>query len=428
MNRRALLAGLALTPFMGTVARAAQIGTNTPFPPLSADRINALPAAERKAWTDYLKRSAAQMVADKAALQAERKGLSAIPAPPKDGNGKPDMPMDKPAEWYGSDEAKAVTANVLSYQTPAGGWGKNQPRKAAPRERGQAYVIGEEPVRPAGDFDTPTEPKWHYVGTTDNGATIMETRWLARVAAATGDAAAKAGAIRGLTYFLNAQFPNGGWPQVWPLEGGYHDALTLNDNAMISVTSLVGEAGRGEGDFAALPADLRQKLRAAEQRAIAVFMKTQVAVNGTPMLWAPQYDALTLTPCSARNYEMPSLSTTDSGSLLIYLMKYPAPTPEMKTAIRSGVAALKTLGIPDMEFTFVEEVGARRFISKPGAPLIWGRYLDLKTLQPIFGDRQKAIFDSVADIEKGARKGYAWYSRAPQRAIDIFAEWERTHA
>jgi len=34
-------------------------------------------------------------------------------------------------------------------------------------------------------------------------------------------------------YLLAAQFPNGGWPQVWPLEGGYHDAITYNDNAVI---------------------------------------------------------------------------------------------------------------------------------------------------------------------------------------------------
>jgi PelA/Pel-15E family pectate lyase len=33
-------------------------------------------------------------------------------------------------------------------------------------------------------------------------------------------------------YLLAAQFPNGGWPQVWPLEGGYHDAVTFNDNAV----------------------------------------------------------------------------------------------------------------------------------------------------------------------------------------------------
>ena len=118
MNRRALLAGLCLMPFAASV-KAAQIGTNTPFPPLSLERINALPAPERKAWAAYLKRSQTQMAADKAVLRAERQGLKDIPAAPAEGNGEKTMPMDKPAEWYGSDEAKVVTANVISFQTPA---------------------------------------------------------------------------------------------------------------------------------------------------------------------------------------------------------------------------------------------------------------------------------------------------------------------
>jgi PelA/Pel-15E family pectate lyase len=429
MHRRALLSSLALLPFVTpATAVAAQIGTNVPFPPLSPDRVSALPVGERKAWQAYLKRSQAQMAADRAALRAERTGLTEIPADPKDGNGQNTMPLDKPSEWYGSEEAKILTANIVSFQTPAGGWGKNQPRNVPPRQRGQAYVIGEEPKKPAGDFDNPEDPKWHYVGTTDNGATIQEIRFLARVIGATGDKAATASAIKGLDYFLNAQFPNGGWPQVWPLEGGYHDALTLNDNAMISVTSLVGEAGRGQGDYAFVPQDMRARLLAAEQRAQDVFLKIQVAVDGKPTLWAPQYDALTLTPCSARNFEMPAVSSTDSGSLLVYMMKLPNPSPQMKTAIRTGVATLQALAIKDMDFTYVEEVGARRFIERPGALPIWGRYLDLKTLKPIFGARSKAIYDSVADIEKGGRKGYAWYSRAPQKAIDAFAEWNSKHS
>ncbi|ESQ79531.1 pectate lyase [Asticcacaulis sp. YBE204] len=428
MNRRHLLASLALMPLLPVAAQAAKIGTNTPFLPLSAERIAKLPAAERAAWTAYLKRSAAQMAADKAALRAERTGLKEFPADPKDGNGKPTMPLDKPDAWYASDEAKIVTANILSFQTPAGGWGKNQPRNAPPRQRGQAYVIGEEPVKPAGDFDIPADPKWHYVGTTDNGATIMETRFLARVATATGDKAAQAAAIRGLNWFLEAQFPNGGWPQVWPVEGGYHDALTLNDNAMISVASIVGDAGTGQGDFAFLPKDLQTRLAAAEQKALAVFLKTQVIIDGQPTLWAPQYDALTLTPCSARNFEMPSLSSTDSGAVLLYLMKQSTPSPALKTAIHTGIATLQRLAIPDMDFTYVEAIDARRFIDKPGARPIWGRYLDLKTLKPIFGDREKNIYDSVADVEKQGKKGYAWYSRNPQKALDAYVAWNAANS
>jgi len=43
----------------------AVIGTNPPCPPLSAERIAALPPAGQTAWRDYLARSAAAFAADK---------------------------------------------------------------------------------------------------------------------------------------------------------------------------------------------------------------------------------------------------------------------------------------------------------------------------------------------------------------------------
>ncbi|MBE3070359.1 MAG: hypothetical protein IMZ66_08995, partial [Planctomycetes bacterium] len=36
----------------------------------------------------------------------------------------------------------------------------------------------------------------------------------------------------GLEFMLKSQFPNGAWPQWFPLRGGYHDCYTFNDNAI----------------------------------------------------------------------------------------------------------------------------------------------------------------------------------------------------
>src|SRR5689334_4484761 len=33
--------------------------------------------------------------------------------------------LDKPADWYRSDEATKIAASVLSYEAPEGGWPKN---------------------------------------------------------------------------------------------------------------------------------------------------------------------------------------------------------------------------------------------------------------------------------------------------------------
>ena len=90
---------------------------------------------ERAAWLAYLRKSEAMMAADKASFAKEREGLAAIPAPARAGNPN-SMPLDRDAAWYGGAEAKAIAANILSYQTPAGGWSKNQNRADPPRQRG----------------------------------------------------------------------------------------------------------------------------------------------------------------------------------------------------------------------------------------------------------------------------------------------------
>ena len=107
--------------------------------------------------------------------------------------------------------------------------------------RGQIYATANLPPTPQqdGDFDKPADEKWHYMGTLDNDSTNTEIHFLAELSAAfpgkDGDAY-RASALRGIEYLLHAQYPNGGWPQVWPLEGGYHDAITFNDDAVTEST------------------------------------------------------------------------------------------------------------------------------------------------------------------------------------------------
>jgi hypothetical protein len=236
-------------------AFSAVIGTNTPAPEVSLARIAELPVAQRAAWVDYLARSDKQQQFDRATLAAELKPGETPPPAPVAGSSK--MPLNKDAAWYGSAEARAIADNIVSYQTPSGGWSKNQDRTKPPRLRGQRYANDAETMEVGtGNFDAPRDRFWTFVGSMDNGATTTEMRFLGRVQAQLpgkeGDAY-RASIIKGIRYLLMAQYPNGGWPQNYPLEGGFHDGITFNDNVVAEAVMILADIAEGHADFAFVP-------------------------------------------------------------------------------------------------------------------------------------------------------------------------------
>ena len=418
MTIKAVLLALSLAAAPASLA-AATIGTQTPAAPLTQAHIEAnASAAERAAWLEYLRKSEALMAADKASFAKEREGLATIPAPARAGNPN-SMPLDRAPAWYKSDEAKAIAANILSYQTPAGGWSKNQNRADPPRQLGQSYVQGTE-----GD-------SWSYVGTFDNDATQTELAFLARVQAQypgpEGDAY-RAAFLRGVRYILTAQYPNGAWPQVYPLMGGYHDALTYNDGGFANQATFMRTIGERKGDYAFVPADLAAAANRSAQKAMDVLLKSQVVVDGKKTIWGQQHDPITLQPVGARNYEMASLAAAESGGLLIFLMRQENPTPQMVEAVHAGIAWLRDHAIHGYEWTTRDPAVGRMLYAKEGAGPLWSRFYSLETGKPIFGERDQRVFDDIADVGMGRRNGYSWFNTTPKSAIEMYDKtWKAKH-
>jgi PelA/Pel-15E family pectate lyase len=325
-----------------TCASAAVIGHSVAAQSITADRIAALPPAQQAAWRDYLARSVRQMQADRAFLEAELQsaGLASALIPPNASAAR-SMPLDKPAEWYGSAEARRVAGIIVSFQTPAGGWSKNLNLTDHARRRGESFAANNLSTHLSpGDFDTPHDPKWNYVGTLDNDATTTELRFLAMVAAAAGKdgEAYRASVLRGLEYLLAAQFPNGGWPQVWPLEGGYHDAITFNDGAVTLTLELLQEVADGKDGFAFLPQSVRARARASVAKGIACILATQIVQPGRRTVWAQQHDALNLQPVAGRNYEPAAQCGSESAALILFLMRLPQPGPAVVDTVHAAIA------------------------------------------------------------------------------------------
>lgn len=421
-----LSAGLLASPVLAGV-----IGTNVPAQPITAERIARLPPAQQQAWKAYLDRSIAQEKADRAALAAELKPGQTPPPPPPSGHGDGGMVLDKDPAWYGSAEARHIADVIVSFQTPAGGWSKNQDRTGALRLPGQPWASdNNSKYLTENDFDAARDPKWGYVGTLDNNATITELRFLAKVArqapGAEGDAYRQS-FLKGVRYLLAAQFPNGGWPQVWPLEGGYHDAVTFNDNAVSEAAYLLTEVAEAKPDFAFVPADLRAKAGVAAKKGREVIVAAQIRIDGKPTIWGQQADPFTLAPVAGRNFEPPALATGESADLLSYLMQLPDPTPAEIAAVHAGVAWLRKAAIMGFEWTGKGEPDGRRLIEKPGAGPIWARYYDTSG-KPVFGERDKTLRDNVNELSRERRDGYSWYGTQPAKIIKLYdGGWAAKH-
>jgi PelA/Pel-15E family pectate lyase len=404
---------------------AAVIGTSVPAEPLTEARVAQLPRAQQAAWRDYLKRSAMQDAADRAVLEAERK--TEPESTPPNGSAARSLALNHPADWYGSPEARRVADIVLSFQTPAGGWSKNINLADHVRHPGEHFAPNNLSAHLGpGDFDTPHDVKWNYVGTLDNDATNTELQYLARVVSAVPAVGAyRAAFLRGVDYLLAAQFPNGGWPQVWPLEGGYHDAITFNDGAVTETVELLESVADGREPFAFVPDSVRQRARESVAKAIECILAAQIVVAGRRTAWAQQHDALTLKPVAGRNYEPAALSASESSALAQFLMRLRDPSPAVVDAVDSAIAWFRKTSIAGK--AYLRGPDGRKLVDAADAPAIWSRFYEIGTDRPIFGDRDKSIHDEVNEISAERRNGYSWYNSAPQEALDRFAAWSKLH-
>jgi PelA/Pel-15E family pectate lyase len=269
-----------------------------------------------------------------------------------------------------------------------------------------------------------------YIGTIDNNATTTELRFLARVQArapGADGARYRDSFLKGLRYLFDAQYPNGGFPQVYPLEGGYHDAITFNDDALVDVAGLLGSVAARQGDYAFVPPAVASQAQGAVDKVLQLILATQVVAGGVPTAWGQQHDALTLAPVGARNFEPPALVSRESAGVLGFLMALPDPSPQVVSAVHAGAAWLKRTALRDIAWTGGASSEGRRRVASPGHGPIWSRYYDLGSMRPIFGDRDRSIHDEVNDLSLERRNGYGWYGDWPAPVLDAYETWSHTH-
>ena len=325
-----------------------------------------------------------------------------------------DAMRQKPA-WYGSAEAIRIADNLLLYQHDNGGWEKNIDMAAPLGSAARTEVIA---------------AKKEAHTTIDNDATYTQMNFLARVYTETNRADYKDSFERGLAYLLQAQYPNGGWPQFYPLRHGYWDHITYNDDAMTGVLNTLRAIAGKEPDYAFLSDDDRAKARAAIQKGVVCILKTQVVVASKPTVWCAQHDEKTLAPAMARKYELVSLSGSESVGVVQFLMGLDHPSPEVIRAVEGAVAWFKASQIKGVRVEHKPEPETPKgwdtvVIADASAPPVWARFYEIGTNRPIFSGRDSVLKYSLAEIEYERRNGYRWYVDRPAKLLsEDYPKWK----
>ena len=317
-------------------------------------------------------------------------------------------------DFFKTEEAQRIGDNVLLYQQTTGGWPKNiyMPAELTEQEYNAALKAKEDTNQ----------------STIDNNATTTEIEYLSRLYLATQKEKYKEGELNGIQYLLKSQYENGGWPQFYPRPKGYYVQITYNDNAMVRVMNQLRSIYEKKAPYTFLPDNICEQARNAFNKGIECILKTQVRQNGELTVWCAQHDRVTLEPCKARAYELPSLSGQESDNIVLLLMSLPHPSADVVKSIEGAIKWFQKSeikGIQKEYFTNSDGKKDYRMVPCEDCPTLWARFYDLETNRPFFCDRDGIKKYDISEIGHERRNGYSWYNKDGSKVLKRYEKWKK---
>lgn len=310
-----------------------------------------------------------------------------------------------------------IAEKMLIYQLGNGAWPKQLEDKSVVKYENSIDDVLLAKIKSTTDLHA----------TIDNKATTKEINALVKAFKTTGNTAYLQAAEKGIDYLLKAQYANGGWPQYFPDKSLYRAEITYNDDAIVEVLTILLNISMQANDFEVVNKSYIDKAINATKRGVDCILKTQIIQNGKRTIWAAQYDQNTLQPAKARAFEPASLSTSESVSIVRFLMKIKNPSPEIKMAITNAVEWFDKVKI--VGYKFEKPVGGndRTLIADPTST-IWARFYDLRTNEPVFGDRDNKVYKNVTEISFERRNNYGWYGTWGDNLVREYPKWLKINA
>jgi PelA/Pel-15E family pectate lyase len=306
----------------------------------------------------------------------------------------------QPDSYFKTDLGMRIVANIITWQNADGGWWKNlaydNPRPA---------VYPDDPRSgPPGDDDA----VWHKVSTFDNDCTYSEMKVLAHAFRVTGDQADLAAFNRALDYCFASQYPNGGWPQRFPLQDNYGARITFNDDAMTHVVEIMKNVGENSPEFAFCTDAQRARAKAAFSRGVDCILKCQYIQKGKLTVWGQQNDERSFALAGARTFELAGLTACESANILELLESIDQPDQRVRDSIEAAHVWYENSKITGKRTTR-DSIG-RVLVDDPSAPPLWARFYDPETNRPFVAGRDGIARARLEEIAAERRNGYSWFS------------------
>jgi len=325
---------------------------------------------------------------------------------------------------YDESEITKIADNILLFQRNNGGWAKNYDMQA---------------ILKPDQVDSVFKTKNIFHTTFDNSTTYTHIEYLAKVYKIIQIEKYKTACLNGIRFCLSAQYPNGGWPQYYPIEkGNYSRRITFNDGAYVGVMRMLGKILNKNADFSFVGNDIRKKVAIAYEKGLNCILDMQIFEKGRLTAWCQQHDEKSLKPAWARAYEPPSICNGESSSIVLFLMGIDKPDARIIKSVQSAVkwfydsriynTRFVTIKAPLQTSKYRDFTTDRVAVIDSTAPPIWTRYYELETERPLFSDRNGKFLYSLSEVSRERRNGYGWYTYSPQEALDIYPEWQKKWA
>ena len=328
-------------------------------------------------------------------------------------NPEPNQPRYKPTQ------IKEIADNVLLYQKDNGGWPKNYDMQAILTAEQQDRVL---------------KAKSALHTTFDNCTTYSHIKYLAKAYQITGVEKYKDACLRGIDFTLSAQYPNGGWPQFFPLESNYSRRITFNDDAMTGVMIMLKDILDNKPYYSFVDSARREKAKIAFDKGLDCILKCQINDKGTLTAWCQQHDESSLSPAWARAYEPPSICGRESAPIVLLLMSIDKPSPEVIKSVNSAVKwfedseingiRVEEFNTPEFQTPLRTLKTDHRVVEDKSAPPIWARFYELGTHRPLFSNRKSELLYSLDQVDR-ERRAYGWYTYEPQTVLDQYPAWQK---